>query len=156
MFWAAFGDNNTLLDRTGLIALDGSVNGQHIIDLYSVILPDFLAPDDIFMHDNASSHIAHVVRHLLQQLGVTVMIWPPYSPDFNPIENLWASMKAEIYHHHPELETTPHTEKTLARLVVAAKEAWHAIGKAILKNIVNTMPHRVAAVIEAEGWYTKY
>jgi transposase len=89
-------------------------------------------------------------------MGVTVMIWPPYSPDLNPIENLWALMKAEIYRLHPELEHAPNTDETLEALIAAAKEAWLSIRPEVLRSLSETMPHRVKAVIEAEGWYTKY
>jgi len=108
------------------------------------------------MHDNASVHTAKVVRAVLTGLGVRVMIWPPYSPDLNPIENLWALMKAEIYRLYPELERAPDTEETLQQLIQAAKEAWWSIDQEVLRRLSATMPHRVAAVLEAEGWYTKY
>jgi transposase len=152
MFWAAFGHEY----RSSLISLDGSVTGEVIRDLYASYLPDLLEPGDIFMQDNAPVHTARIVKQILHELGIIVMIWPPFSPDLNPIENLWALMKAEIYRLHPELETASDTDDTLGRLVEAAKEAWHAIDEAILRNLIDTMPHRVAAVIVAEGWYTKY
>lgn len=49
------------------------------------------------MQDNASVHTAHIIRDLGQALRINVMIRPPYSPDLNPIENLWDVMKAKIY-----------------------------------------------------------
>ena len=101
MFWAAFGHGS----RTPLVPLVGNVNAIGIYDLYSVILPWFLQPGDIFMHDNASVHTARVVKALLEELQVQLMIWPPYSPDLNPIENLWALMKAEIYRLYPYMGT---------------------------------------------------
>lgn len=159
MFWAAFGHGI----RTGLVPLDGDstaarggVTGWVISCLYEGFLPDLLQPGDIFMHDNAPVHTARIVKTVLERLGVQVMIWPPYSPDLNPIENLWALMKAEIYRLYPDLEHAPDTEATLERLVQAAKEAWHAIDQAVLDRISITMPHRVKAVLQAEGWYTKY
>jgi hypothetical protein len=159
MLWAGFGYGK----RTGLVPLDGDplarrggVSGWVIQCLYSAQLPDLLRAGDIFMHDNASVHTARIVRNLLNELGVEVMIWPPYSPDLNPIENLWALMKAEIYLKYPELETAPDTEATLERLIQAAKEAWHAIDQAVLDRISITMSRRVEAVIRAVGWYTKY
>ena len=84
------------------------------------------------------------------------MAWPAYSPDLNPIENLWALVIAEIYLQHPELETAPNNEETLDRLVLAAQEAWQAIDQGILHRLAMTMDHRVQAVIKANGWYTKY
>ena len=126
------------------------------LDLYEAFLPEFVRPGDIFMHDGAPVHRAHVVIEILQQLEITVMVWPPYSPDLNPIENLWAIMKQQIYKLYPELEHARDTEDTRERLIAAAKEAWQAIDEQVCIKLSETMPHRVKAVIEADGWYTKY
>ena len=65
-------------------------------------------------------------------------------------------MKEEIYKLYPELEQADNTESTRLLLIQAAKEAWQAIEQRILVRLSQTMPHRVKAVIEAQGWYTKY
>jgi transposase len=159
MFWAAFGFNR----RTGLLPLDGDpdaarggVTAWVIRGVYKSFLPDILGPGDIFMHDGASVHRAYIVQQLLEDMGVEVMVWPPYSPDLNPIKNLWALMKAKIYELHPELERAPDTEETLQLLIKAAIEAWHAIDERVLQNLCHTMPHRVQAILRADGWYTSY
>jgi transposase len=159
MFWAAFGFNR----RTGLLPLEGDpeaarggVTAWVIHGVYESFLPEILGPGDIFMHDGASVHTAYIVRDLLQDMGVEVMVWPLYSPDLNPIENLWAFMKAKIYELHPELERAPDTEDTLQSLTQAAIEAWHAIDERVLQNLCHTMPHRVQAILQADGWYTSY
>jgi transposase len=108
------------------------------------------------MHDGATVHTARIVKAILDEMGVMVMIWPPYSPDLNPIENLWSIMKREIYKLYPELEFAPDTVATLEALVSAAREAWHTINSSVLYNLFVTMPHRVQAVIAAKGWYIKY
>ena len=84
-----------------------------IRDLYQAFLPEFIRPGDIFMHDNAPVHTACIIKQILEELHIQVMLWPPYSPDLNPIENLWAIMKQEIYKLHPEFEHAPDTEETL-------------------------------------------
>ena len=50
---------------------------------------------------------------------------PAYSPDLNPIENLWAIVKAEMYRLRPELLAADNTEETLQAVIQAAQEAWH-------------------------------
>ena len=108
------------------------------------------------MHDSAGPYRGNIVKEALAELGIRLMNWPSYSPDLNPIENLWALMKAEIYRLYPELEYAPDTQETLDALIKAAQEAWHAIDTGILYRLSSTMENRVKAVIEAEGWQTKY
>ena len=159
MLWAAFRQDA----RTGLVPLDGDpesarggVTSRVIVEVYRAFLPTIIRPGDIFMQDGATVHTARIVRAILQEMGVEVMEWPPYSPDLNPIENLWAIMKAEIYKLHPELQFALDTQETLRQLIDAAREAWHAIEDRVLYNLSVTIHCRVQAVKDAEGWYTKY
>ena len=159
MLWAAFGHDR----RTGLVPLDGDPNSAKggvtsfvIRDLYTYFLPEIMVEGGEFMHDGASVHTARIIRTLLAEMQIRVMKWPAFSPDLNPIENLWALMKAEIYRLHPELEHAPDTDDTLEQLIRAAKQAWHNIDNGILYRLATDMPNRVQAVIDAEGWYTKY
>lgn len=157
MLWAAFSYNR----RTGLVPLNGDeaskkkgVTGRVVRALYEAFLPEIIGPHDTFMHDNARVHTAKIVKESLAELRIKVMVWPPYSPDLNPIENLWAIMKRHIYQRYPWLEKAPDTIATLEALIKAAQESWHLISTEILRNASDGMPKRVEAIIAAEGWYT--
>ena len=53
-----------------------------------------LRPGDVVIMDNLSSHKGPRVRALIEAAGARILFLPPYSPDFNPIENAFAKLKA--------------------------------------------------------------
>jgi transposase len=53
-----------------------------------------LQSDDIVVLDTLSSHKGSRVRELIEAAGASLLYLPPYSPDFNPIENAFAKLKA--------------------------------------------------------------
>ena len=74
--------------------LDGPIN-RHAFETYvaQVLGPD-LREGDIVIMDNLSSHKGPRVRELIKKAGASLLYLPPYSPDFNPIENAFAKLKA--------------------------------------------------------------
>lgn len=85
------------LSLRGMIApfvISGSIN-RAAFETYveKVLIPD-LRPGDIVIMDNLSSHKGPRVRELIEAVGAELLFLPPYSPDFNPIENAFAKMKA--------------------------------------------------------------
>ena len=81
------------------------------------------------------------------------MKWPARSPDLNPIENLWAIIKQELHRRYPDtkyLHGSPDTIKTIL------KKRLHEIWWEVFNRLIESMPERVQAVIDAEGWYTRF
>ena len=75
----------------------------------------------------------------------------------NLIEHIWAALKAELHRQFPDTNAIPGAPAAVQRVLAEHLSAvWADIGPEIMAELVESMPHRVAALIEAEGWYTKY
>lgn len=107
------------------------------------------------LYINAPVHTAYVVCDWLAEREFKTMTLPPYSPDLNLIENLWALLKAKIYELQPELKDMPDTDETLEFMIQTAQDAWSQIDLSILEKLADTMPHRAEDIIENKGWDTK-
>ena len=75
--------------------------------LVNDLLP-YLNPDSVLVMDNMKSHHAKAIKQLLEKAKVRYIFLPPYSPDLNPIENLWSKVKALLRKFKARtLETLP-------------------------------------------------
>jgi transposase len=74
--------------------LEGSMDGPAFEAYVQHVLAPTLRRGDIVVLDNLSPHKHAVIRNLIEARGASVEFLPPYSPDFNPIEQCWAKIKA--------------------------------------------------------------
>ena len=79
---------------TAPCVLDGPVNGDCFLAYVRQILVPTLEHGDIVIMDNLGSHKVPGVRHAIEAAGAELLYLPAYSPDLNPIENLFAKLKA--------------------------------------------------------------
>ena len=83
----------------------------------------------------------------MHTLGITCLNFPPYSPDLNPTEHLFADLTRRVHKHYPktadELKQAIHTESPLTHIQ-------------FLNNLAASMPNRIAAVLRNAGHATKY
>jgi transposase len=104
------------LRQSGVIAplvLDGPMTGPAFRAYVEQFLAPALAPGDVVVLDNLAAHKVHGVPQALAAAGASLLYLPPYSPDFNPIEQLFAKLKALL-------------RKAAAR---TKDELWHAIDR---------------------------
>jgi transposase len=73
--------------------LDGPINGQLFTAYVEQFLVPTLAPGDIVIMDNLGSHKGQAVRKAIRAAGAKLLFLPPYSPDLNPIEQVFAKLK---------------------------------------------------------------
>lgn len=95
--------------------LDGPINRIAFEAYVDKVLVPELRSGDIVIMDNLSSHKGPRVREMIEAAGATLLFLPPYSPDFNPIENAFSKLKA-------------HLRKAAERTIDGL---WNAIGRVI-------------------------
>ena len=83
-----------LSGMTAPCVYDGAMNGAVFRAYVEQVLAPTLKPADIVIMDNLSAHKAAGVREAIERTGATLLFLPPYSPDFNPIENAFSKLKA--------------------------------------------------------------
>jgi transposase len=74
--------------------LDGPINRDAFQAYVDQVLVPELKRGDVVVMDNLSSHKGPAVRRAIEAAGAKLLYLPPYSPDFNPIENAFAKLKA--------------------------------------------------------------
>ena len=79
---------------TAPCVIDGPMNGNAFLAYVEQVLGPTLKPGDIVVLDNLSAHKVPGIREAIEAAGAKLLYLPPYSPDFNPIEQLFAKLKA--------------------------------------------------------------
>jgi transposase len=94
---------------------DGAMNGSVFLAYVEQVLVPTLEPGDVVIMDNLPAHKAAGVRDAIEAARASLLFLPPYSPDFNPIENAFAKLKAMM---------RAKAERTITAL-------WNAVGPVV-------------------------
>lgn len=78
---------------TAPCVFDGPINGECFLLYVEQMLVPCLRPGDIVIMDNLGSHKAGAIRAAIRKAGARLLFLPPYSPDLNPIEQVFSKLK---------------------------------------------------------------
>jgi transposase len=110
------------------------------------LLPQFQL---IYMDDNAPIHRSNVVKRWKEENEVECLEWPPYSPDLNPIENIWAFLKKG-------LRNLAEPPLNLEELHVQVVRLWDLIPLTFIRHLYESMPRRMQLCLKNRGFPIKY
>jgi transposase len=77
--------------------IDGPINGETFLAYVEQMLVPTLKPGDIVIIDNLGSHKSKAVRRAIRAAGARLFFLPPYTPDLNPIEQVFAKLKTLLH-----------------------------------------------------------
>lgn len=118
------------LDGTrAVMVLDGPIDGLTFTGFCEYFLAPALRPGDLVVLDNLSSHKTLAAETVVKAAGARFVYLPPYSPDLNPIEKLFAKIKQLIRGLRP---------RSWCRMIQAAK---HALLRITFEDIENAFFH---------------
>lgn len=109
----------------------------------------------LFQHDNDPKHTAKKNKAYLEnkktegKIKFDVLPWPSNSPDLNPIEHVWNWLKDALRDRRDR-------PSNLDQLFDFVQEEWRGIPRDYLKNLVDSLPSRIKAVIKSHGGATNY
>ncbi|KAI5151319.1 hypothetical protein ENBRE01_2054 [Enteropsectra breve] len=135
MVWACF----SFFKLSKIVFVDGTLNSnsyQNILEEYLISFIDELDSQNIlFQQDNARPHVSISTKSWLEERGVECMDWPPYSPDLNPIENLWGILAQQVYPKGRQYENEE-------ELKASIKKEWQEFEITIAHTPVYSMRNR--------------
>ena len=100
---------------------EGAMDGEMFLAWVRQGLAPTLQADDLVIMDNLATHKVAGVREAIESVGARLRYLPPYSPDFNPIENMWSKIKQRLRSLGP---------RTDEELLEAAADAFESVSPA--------------------------
>ncbi|GBL93138.1 Transposable element Tc3 transposase [Araneus ventricosus] len=149
MVWATFGFKG----QVGFAFLYGRQNSPKYIETLENHLMPFSENKGgrnwEYQHDNAPTHTSSARKNYLNSKNVTVLEWPPMSPDLNPIENVWGFMSRKIYENGGQFYS-------VNALKTSIESAWYNLELEILQILIMSIGKRVYDVLLKNGKTLNY
>ncbi|GBM74221.1 Transposable element Tc3 transposase [Araneus ventricosus] len=149
MVWATFDFNG----QVGLAFLDGRQNSPKYIETLEKHLMPFAESigrrNSQCEYDNAPTHTSSATKNYLNSKNVTVLEWPPMSPDLNQIENVWGIMSRKAFGNGGQFYS-------VNALKISIESAWYNLEPEILQTLIISMEKRVYDVLLKNGKALNY
>uniref|UniRef100_A0A8R1IJU5 DDE_3 domain-containing protein n=1 Tax=Caenorhabditis japonica TaxID=281687 RepID=A0A8R1IJU5_CAEJA len=101
----------------------------------------------VFQQDNDPKHTSGHVANWFRRRRVDLLEWPSQSSDLNPFEHMWEELERRL----------KRVRASNANQIFAQHEAaWKSIPMTVVQTLLDSMPRRCQAVIDAKGYPTKY
>lgn len=142
---------------TGKLVFYDSMNSQTYCDCLKIMIEDltqkFEHENFLVVHDNAAWANSDYTRNFIEQNNYRrfLLAIPPYSPDMNPIENLWAILKQKVREH-----CFLHGQTARPEFANLVESQWAQISQSIVDKIYLGLPNRMKAIVESRGELTRY
>lgn len=137
-----------------LTIFTGNLDAARMVKLYrSTLLPTarkYYGGDKskwILLEDNDPKHKSHLCSDWKDEHDIEQMVWPPQSPDCNPIENVWSVIKSRL---RGKIFSNIH------QLSLYIRRQWLTFPREYAENLSKSMPSRCARVVEQQGEWIKY
>ena len=88
----------------------------------------------LFQCDNDPKHNSKLAFEIYSKNKLDRLEWPPYSPDLNPIENVWGILKQQV--NKCDLSK-------ISEVIAKVKEIWSELDKEVIENVIQNMPIRL-------------
>ncbi len=122
---------------TAPMVIDGAMNGDAFTAYAETFLAPTLAPGDIVILDNLPAHKVSGARAAIERAGARLLFLPPYSPDFNPIEQAIAKIKALL---------RKAAARTLSALEIAIAAALDAFTTGRMRQLLHKLGLRARLI----------
>lgn len=148
MFWGSFAASGP----GRLVKVTGIMKKEDYVKILDENLKDSAKELSLgrrwwFMQDNDPKHSAKLTKKWFEDNHINVLEWPSQSPDLNPIENLWRTLKLRVMQRKP---------KNLIQLEEYCQEEWAKITTEECNNLVENYEKRLRKVIKAKGYTIDY
>ncbi|KAK6755720.1 hypothetical protein RB195_014235 [Necator americanus] len=146
MFWGCFSSHGV----GPLRQIHGSLDRYGYEEILETTMRPFalqiIGRGFIFQQDNDPKHTSSHIRDWFNRRHVEVFDWPSQSPDLNPIQHLWEELERRM---------KGKKARNSAEKFAQFEEVWNAIPQSCVDNLLDSMPRRCHAVIDAKGFATK-